>query len=52
MDGTPKLADEGFTRPWPEKMRMSDDVKARVDALEGRIGLGPATGVEATPEPT
>jgi len=52
MDGTPKLAEEGFTRPWPEKIRMSDEVKARVDALEERIGPAPATGVEGAPEPT
>ncbi len=30
-DGTPKLAEEGFSRDWPEKITMAADVKARVD---------------------
>ncbi len=45
MDGTPKLADEGFDRPWPEKIVMTDAVKRRVDELvrEGeRAALEPA----------
>ncbi|MEJ2666928.1 MAG: menaquinone biosynthesis decarboxylase [Deinococcales bacterium] len=39
MDGTPKLAEEGFARPWPQKIRMTDDVRVRVDALLERLGL-------------
>ncbi len=46
MDGTPKLAEEGFTRAWPQKIRMSDDVKRRVDAIAERLGLPSET---ATP---
>ncbi len=31
-DGTPKLAAEGFSREWPEKITMTDEVKRKVDA--------------------
>lgn len=31
VDGTPKLAAEGFSRAWPEKITMTDEVKKRVD---------------------
>ncbi len=31
-DGTPKLAAEGFSRDWPEKITMTDEVKRKVDA--------------------
>lgn len=30
VDGTPKLAEEGFDRPWPEKTVMDPEVDARV----------------------
>jgi 4-hydroxy-3-polyprenylbenzoate decarboxylase len=33
MDGTPKLASEGFSRDWPDKITMSAEVKSRVDQL-------------------
>jgi len=33
IDATAKGPDEGYTRGWPEVIRMSDDVKSRVDAL-------------------
>jgi 4-hydroxy-3-polyprenylbenzoate decarboxylase len=33
IDATKKWPGEGFTRRWPEVLRMPDDVKARVDAL-------------------
>jgi len=33
MDGTPKLAEEGFERSWPQKLVMSDEVKQRVDEI-------------------
>ncbi|MBB6098810.1 4-hydroxy-3-polyprenylbenzoate decarboxylase [Deinobacterium chartae] len=32
-DGTPKRADEGFERVWPDKIVMTDEVKRRVDAM-------------------
>ncbi|MDZ7800203.1 MAG: menaquinone biosynthesis decarboxylase [Trueperaceae bacterium] len=31
VDGTPKLASEGFTRPWPDKIVMDREVQARID---------------------
>jgi 4-hydroxy-3-polyprenylbenzoate decarboxylase len=39
IDGTRKWKEEGFTRPWPDMIEMSDDVKARVDALWPRLGI-------------
>jgi len=33
VDATRKWPEEGFTRPWPDVIRMPDDVRARVDAL-------------------
>ncbi len=37
MDGTPKLKEEGFSRDWPEKITMSEDVKRKVDELIARL---------------
>jgi 4-hydroxy-3-polyprenylbenzoate decarboxylase len=39
VDATRKWKEEGFTRPWPEVIRMPDDLKARVDELWRRAGL-------------
>jgi len=39
IDGTHKLSEEGFTRTWPEVIRMDEEVKARIDALWSRLGL-------------
>lgn len=39
MDGTPKLPEEGFSRDWPDKITMSEEVKRKVDALMPKIGL-------------
>jgi 4-hydroxy-3-polyprenylbenzoate decarboxylase len=39
IDATRKWKQEGFTRPWPEVIRMSPDVKQRVDALWKKAGL-------------
>ena len=36
-DGTPKLAAEGFSREWPEKITMTAEVKRKVDALWPRL---------------
>ena len=33
VDATRKWPTEGFTRPWPDEMKMSPEVKARVDVL-------------------
>ncbi len=39
VDATRKWPEEGFTRPWPEVIRMSAEVKQRVDELWKRAGL-------------
>lgn len=39
FDCTRKLAGEGFARPWPDAIEMSDDVKQRIDALWPTLGL-------------
>src|SRR5450631_3957112 len=39
VDATRKWPQEGFTRPWPGVIRMSEDVKRRVDALWKKAGL-------------
>jgi 3-polyprenyl-4-hydroxybenzoate decarboxylase len=35
IDATKKLPGEGLKRPWPPLIRMSDDVRRKVDALLG-----------------
>jgi 4-hydroxy-3-polyprenylbenzoate decarboxylase len=39
IDATRKWAAEGFTRRWPEVIRMDEDVKKRVDEMWKRAGL-------------
>jgi 4-hydroxy-3-polyprenylbenzoate decarboxylase len=39
IDATTKWASEGHTREWPEIIRMSDDVKKRVDDIWATLGL-------------
>ncbi len=39
VDATKKWPEEGFTRPWPDVIRMPDDIRARVDALWKKAGL-------------
>ena len=33
IDATKKLGGEGFKRPWPPLIKMSDDVRRKIDAL-------------------
>jgi len=40
IDATKKWPGEGFTREWPDEMRMTPEVTARVDALMRELGLG------------
>jgi 4-hydroxy-3-polyprenylbenzoate decarboxylase len=40
IDATRKWPSEGFTRPWPDEIRMSPEVKARIDRLWPKLGLG------------
>ncbi len=39
VDATRKWPGEGFTRPWPDVIEMSPEVKARVDELWKKAGL-------------
>jgi 4-hydroxy-3-polyprenylbenzoate decarboxylase len=39
VDATRKWAGEGFTREWPDVLRMSPEVKKRVDDLWKKAGL-------------
>ncbi len=39
VDATRKWAAEGFTRPWPDVIRMTPEVQRRVDELWKRAGL-------------
>ena len=39
VDATAKGPDEGYTRGWPEVIRMSPEVKQRVDEMWDRLGL-------------
>lgn len=39
IDATKKWAGEGFTREWPDEMRMTVDVQARIDTLCRALGL-------------
>ncbi|RIH82731.1 3-octaprenyl-4-hydroxybenzoate carboxy-lyase [Calidithermus roseus] len=39
LDGTRKLAEEGFTRRWPQKIVMSPEVVRRVDERWEGLGL-------------
>jgi 4-hydroxy-3-polyprenylbenzoate decarboxylase len=39
VDATKKWPGEGFTRPWPDVIRMSPDVVKRVDELWKKAGL-------------
>ena len=40
IDATRKWAAEGFTRQWPQMLAMTDDVKAKVDAIWKGLGIG------------
>lgn len=39
IDATRKWKSEGFDRPWPDEIRMSEDVKKKVDAIWKRLGI-------------
>jgi 4-hydroxy-3-polyprenylbenzoate decarboxylase len=39
IDATRKWPGEGFTRPWPDELRMDPRVKAIVDAKWGKLGI-------------
>jgi 4-hydroxy-3-polyprenylbenzoate decarboxylase len=39
IDATRKGPDEGFTREWPDALRMDSEVKARVDRIWKELGI-------------
>ncbi len=39
IDATTKIPAEGFTRPWPQEIKMDAETKARIDALWPTLGL-------------
>jgi len=39
IDATVKWSSEGFTREWPREIVMCDEVKKKVDAIWGQLGL-------------
>jgi 4-hydroxy-3-polyprenylbenzoate decarboxylase len=39
VDATKKWPEEGFTREWPEKIVMSEDIKKLVDEKWERYGI-------------
>jgi 4-hydroxy-3-polyprenylbenzoate decarboxylase len=39
VDATKKWPGEGFTRPWPDVIKMSENVRQRVDAMWKKAGL-------------
>lgn len=41
LDGTRKLAEEGFERPWPPKIAMDPKVVRQVDERWTALGLPP-----------
>jgi len=41
IDATAKLPEEGYTREWPQVVRMDPHVKARVDILWDVLGMRP-----------
>ncbi len=39
IDATKKLPEEGFTRRWPDVIKMSDDVKKKIDEIWKDLGI-------------
>jgi len=39
IDATRKWASEGFTRPWPDEIKIDEKTRSRVDALWSKLGL-------------
>lgn len=39
VDATRKWPSEGFTRPWPDEIKMNDEVKKRVNEIWKSLGL-------------
>ncbi|HEU0053422.1 MAG TPA: menaquinone biosynthesis decarboxylase, partial [Longimicrobium sp.] len=41
IDATRKWPEEGFTRPWPDVIEMSPEVREKIDRLWPRLGIEP-----------
>ena len=39
IDGTRKLPSEGFTRPWPDRIEMTGEVKRKIDEIWKDLGI-------------
>jgi 4-hydroxy-3-polyprenylbenzoate decarboxylase len=39
VDATRKLPSEGFTRPWPDEIKMDSETRKRIDAVWPSLGL-------------
>jgi 4-hydroxy-3-polyprenylbenzoate decarboxylase len=39
VDATRKWPSEGFTRPWPDEIKMDPEVKKKIDAIWAKVGL-------------
>jgi 4-hydroxy-3-polyprenylbenzoate decarboxylase len=37
LDATKKLPGEGFKRPWPPLIKMSDEIRRKIDSLTRRV---------------
>jgi 4-hydroxy-3-polyprenylbenzoate decarboxylase len=48
FDATRTWVEEGYTREWPEVVRMRDDVRSRVDARWEALGLGTPPAASAS----
>jgi 4-hydroxy-3-polyprenylbenzoate decarboxylase len=51
IDATRKWKEEGFERPWPPRIEMSPEVRARIDQLWPRLGLPPCGAAAPGLEP-
>ena len=40
IDATRKWKTEGFDRHWPDEIKMSEDVKKKVDQMWKGLGIG------------
>jgi 4-hydroxy-3-polyprenylbenzoate decarboxylase len=40
IDATRKLPGEGHNRPWPEDISMSPEIKAKIDSIWSKLGIG------------
>lgn len=46
LDGTQKLESEGFDRPWPPKIEMTEEIRRRVDERFGHLFEAPSAAAE------